>query len=510
MKATRITTLLALLLMVGGATIQAQEIPEDLATIYESDTVWFNAIRNYDANTFLAFGGNLEEKCKVLKITYEGEILAEAPIPSYRMSQWGHGGFYNGKFRYASFRVDDSDTLPALFVVEVDPVDLSWTRYDCQWEGLDFNHPNNAFLYTSMVHSMFSKDGSLMISYPVDSAWYVNEGEAIHLVKFDANGNMVNERVLNPVPFSLSNQFFSTYDSLGCRLILRNPDHYGFDCHTFDNEFNTISVMEDVGMVYESHPYISGWIGNFEAPCFVRLNPYNGNTYSIGCEGPLSKEGSNDGSPRSDIDVFMRVFDKDFSVLNWDWGIINPIKSDEGYGMAFSPDGTVYMMGWMDISLTGSNAFDNLYVAQTDADLNKQREIYYKPNKCHVVPSDIDACPDGGCIVYAKRYNSTTSHWDYCVYKITPEDFWNVEEAHSHGFALATAYPNPGNSTLNIRTALQYARVEVYDTNGRLIHSQTITENVTAIDATDWAAGVYVWKVYAGGKEAENGKWIKE
>jgi hypothetical protein len=33
---------------------------------------------------------------------------------------------------------------------------------------------------------------------------------------------------------------------------------------------------------------------------------------------------------------------------------------------------------------------------------------------------------------------------------------------------------------------------------------------VTAIDATDWAAGVYVWKVYADGKEAENGKWIKE
>ena len=33
---------------------------------------------------------------------------------------------------------------------------------------------------------------------------------------------------------------------------------------------------------------------------------------------------------------------------------------------------------------------------------------------------------------------------------------------------------------------------------------------MTAIDATYWAAGVYVWKVYANNKEAENGKWIKE
>jgi len=54
------------------------------------------------------------------------------------------------------------------------------------------------------------------------------------------------------------------------------------------------------------------------------------------------------------------------------------------------------------------------------------------------------------------------------------------------------------------------ARVEVYDTNGRLIHSQAITEQVTAIDAEDWAEGVYVWKVYTGNKEVENGKWIKQ
>ena len=75
-------------------------------------------------------------------------------------------------------------------------------------------------------------------------------------------------------------------------------------------------------------------------------------------------------------------------------------------------------------------------------------------------------------------------------------------------------YPNPG-STLSIRTALQNARVEIYDLNGRLMYSQRITDNMTTIDATAWPSGMYVWKVYTGVLTdsttlAETGKWIKE
>ncbi len=82
--------------------------------------------------------------------------------------------------------------------------------------------------------------------------------------------------------------------------------------------------------------------------------------------------------------------------------------------------------------------------------------------------------------------------------------------------AAVTTYPNPGGNTLNIRTALPNARMEVYDTNGRLIHSQAITENVTAIDAGGWTEGVYVWKVYTTSISTnsltlvETGKWMKE
>ena len=79
-------------------------------------------------------------------------------------------------------------------------------------------------------------------------------------------------------------------------------------------------------------------------------------------------------------------------------------------------------------------------------------------------------------------------------------------------------YPNPGRDVLNIRTALENAHLEVFDLNGRLMHSQRITDNVTTIDAAAWPSGVYVWKVYTNqagpstgsGTLVETGQWIKE
>ena len=139
--------------------------------------------------------------------------------------------------------------------------------------------------------------------------------------------------------------------------------------------------------------------------------------------------------------------------------------------------------------------------------------LYYdhEGERIHSAATSILATRDGGLLlVYqSKNLDDTNQRWT-TITKFPAEAFEGIEEAHEAGFAVAVAYPNPGGNTLNIRTALQNARVEVYDTNGRLIHSQALTENVTAIEATDWAAGVYVWKVYADDKEAENGKWIKE
>ena len=97
-----------------------------------------------------------------------------------------------------------------------------------------------------------------------------------------------------------------------------------------------------------------------------------------------------------------------------------------------------------------------------------------------------------------------------CTTKFPTPSFWSIEEAHTHGLKTAIAYPNPGDNTLNLRTGLKDARVEVYDMNGRLVHSQALTGNVTPISTEAWPWGVYVWKVLADGAKAESGKWVKE
>ena len=107
-------------------------------------------------------------------------------------------------------------------------------------------------------------------------------------------------------------------------------------------------------------------------------------------------------------------------------------------------------------------------------------------------------------------FNNETGEFKAIVYKVTISDLLDVEEAHSHGFVVATAYPNPGKDVLNIRTGLKDARVEVYDMSGRMVYGQEIMENVTSINAEGWPSGCYVWKVMANGREAESGKWIKQ
>lgn len=93
-------------------------------------------------------------------------------------------------------------------------------------------------------------------------------------------------------------------------------------------------------------------------------------------------------------------------------------------------------------------------------------------------------------------------------------DPWGIEVPLTDD--VLNVYPNPGKGVLNIRTALENAFVEVYDLNGRLIHSQALTEPLTAIDAVDWAEGVYVWKTYTTDVSTgstslvETGKWVKE
>lgn len=194
-------------------------------------------------------------------------------------------------------------------------------------------------------------------------------------------------------------------------------------------------------------------------------------------------------------------------------------------GIDISPTDWTLYFGYTLNAVTGSTdswmAIEHLY-----AHFDTIRTMYYdhEGDRVRSFMSSITATNDGGCmIVYsAKNLDNFDQRWS-CVTKFPAEAFEGIKEAHENGLKVAIAYPNPGKDVLNIRTGLQNAWAEVYDMNGRLIHSQALTENATAIDATDWTDGVYVWKVYVsdGGPSTgsgtassttpmETGKWIKE
>ncbi len=124
--------------------------------------------------------------------------------------------------------------------------------------------------------------------------------------------------------------------------------------------------------------------------------------------------------------------------------------------------------------------------------------------------SAIKATADGGLVLVSLVVNMYNDIMSNAVNKYPADAFDGIEEAHAYGLKTAITYPNPGQDVLNIRTGLKNAYMEVYDASGRQVHSQALTGGVTTIHAEAWPAGMYVWKVYANGKEAESGRWVKE
>ena len=211
----------------------------------------------------------------------------------------------------------------------------------------------------------------------------------------------------------------------------------------------------------------------------------------------------------------MSQFDADFTQKKY---VLGPYTNDQYDQKAlcesidFRGD-NVYMLGFMNTAAPGGGDIENVenfYVALFDGNMNLKGEIYYHNEKRMLTPYSIYALPSGGCLVSTGGVDRLTFEQQHAIYKLSDETIVGIEEAHEAGFAVAVAYPNPGKDVLNIRTALLNAWVEVYDINGRMVYRQEITENVTAINATNWSGGTYVWKVVADGKEVENGKWIKQ
>ena len=495
--------LLALaIFFVGGLNTQAQELNE----ILYSPNSWVYSMMFEDAHTFVANKTIVDQYSNVTEIQFvrmndEGEELASQQLFSAEeyadvvwISPWKRLSNGNLVLFYAK-RIADIATF---YRVDLND-DLSFSVLQLDWETDDYYDSDRTF-YPYNTGVVVNKDGNIIITYPPHSQYHLNGTEAMQFLKFDADGNLIGQRLMEGFRGQDRHHTLPTPDSLGCRIILRNNGSPKLDCHTLDSDLNTIVVKENVEEL--SWPYQCCRFA------YLYTNPVNGKTYS----NNIIDYPAYGGNPAIVEDIMMSVFDaENFRQTNYTWGLTT--QSHDGAGIlqsiGFDNDNNVYMVGQMDNVMANEFLNRNLYIACLDENLNKLGEIYHVDDYVYMVKS-MAACPEGGCLLSCHKIHEATNEAGNCLIKVSKETIVGIEEAHDAGFAVAVAYPNPGKDVLNIRTGLMDARVEVYDMSGRLMHRQDITENVTGIDAGGWAAGSYVWKVVADGKEVEGGKWIKE
>ena len=487
MKAIRLYALLALLIMMGGVKLQAQELQD----VYISDKEIWNMIYLND-DVFLAIEGT----SAIHKIKDDGTVLASQVLfENDTVNYIGHSELirnYNGN--PAFFRVERSNDPNVFRVYRLYEVDENLNITDA---GFSYSLHEEIESANHAHHYFFNADGSFIYSVIIPG----NNADDSHtkVVKLDADGNLVGQQLFpNCARTCWYNNLLPVAESSGCRIIVgRNAEPLGlaYDCYTLDSQMNVVDVKENLEAI--SYPYVPASGG------YYRYNSNSGRIYSIG-DCAERYEGANPSYTRN---IFMSVYDSDFNQLDFrrcPWETETGNAGGDPETIDFGPNNEVYMVAGMDLY---SAITQNLYIGCFDENLEVIGELYYKHPTRFIQYLNLVACPQGGCLV---NYVDFSQAHESGILKVTISDFLNLEEAHSHGFAVAVAYPNPGKDVLNIRTALQSAQVVIYDLSGKLIHNQQITDNITTIYTSYWSHGTYIWKVLVDGKEAESGKWIKE
>ena len=501
MKTTRIYAMLALLLMAGRVTMQAQIINDieevfvsykyvvGMAYISEDEIICFSSTIKPDEPSLFYIDKIREngEPLSSVKIWTEEE-MTEMTVYEAELIQDKSGVT---SLYYVS-RIRESDTVTFHKINIYDNLELDF--FDYNWHGLDYPAVIHGRKSTNVI---VTKDGGAILSYNTSQ-------DSIRVVRFGADGEELFDNTIGRHPQEYyQHNLIPSLDSLGCRIVTRSldPNSFYYDCYCFGPDLNVIDTITKVDVL--SYPILCA-----NSYSDIRVNPFSGRAYLIShCSMPAFG-----GNPEIYNDIVMSVYDENMVQLNYDWGFHTNTTdmAGEKHTIDFGSEDDVFMVGSIDAMIWG-----DLYIVYLDANLNKKGELYFVHPERKQTPLYLVACPKGGCVVSTDGGNEVTGEAERCIYKVTISDFLNVDEAHSHGFSVATAYPNPGKDVLNIRTGLRDAWVEVYDVNGRLMHRQDITENVTGIDTGGWASGTYIWKVYTGVSagsttHAETGKWIKE
>lgn len=494
MKATKIYTLIALLMM-GGVTLQAQVtepveiLPSSTLIVYHMDQ-WSDGqiILNAVESGVGLYAVIIDEEGNIIDYelwhSYTNTCYFLTESKFFRMSDGGLCFYYvKGPDHPTVYKVSISEDfeLTTFEFADAFPFPEEITHDD--WWNFAWLPNDDGSTFVSGVYIEGNHSVQMMVRY--------NEaGEITH--QWSEITSRATTSLLPP-----------ERGASGCRLVMEDPDakDVNSECVFFDDSLNVVdtkhSIYNQAIGIYRPH---------YE---YFAVHPETDKVYLI---SDVSFPAFN-GNPEIKADVYMGQFNPDFTQTKCVLGPYTPTEYDQ---MALCEaidfhEENIFMCGYMNTDWGGYDPeSDNFYVAMLNGNLDIIGEIYYHNEKRMVVPYSILVLESGDCLVSTAGKDRKSGEMQHAIFKLSHAIFDGIEEAHDAGFALAIAYPNPGRDVLNIRTALQNAHVEIYDMSGKQIYNQEITSNITIINTSYWPHGTYMWTVVVDGKVVESEKWIKE
>jgi len=198
------------------------------------------------------------------------------------------------------------------------------------------------------------------------------------------------------------------------------------------------------------------------------------------------------------------IIDTSLTIKNYEIYLNDPIE-ELSYHHSLSAGPSAYYIG------TGYILGQYFHVRKLDADLSIlwDKYLYYDDSW---VFSSTNATKDGGCIVTATYIRQNEMGIRLIKFDAEGNLPTSVTENLNIKATEQILYPNPGNSELHIKTAIQKLGGEfiLYDIAGKVVLQTTIKELETNINTQNLPPGVYFHAYFYENNKIESGKWVKE
>lgn len=179
----------------------------------------------------------------------------------------------------------------------------------------------------------------------------------------------------------------------------------------------------------------------------------------------------------------------------------------------------IWVMGWYNcLASQPPCQYESTYIMlnKLTHDLELIEQLFYGGDGVYN-PNDIIETSDNHIVVVGDFFDPQAvpynCHFDPFVLKVNSEGL--IVNAQNNELPLAQeaiVFPNPGSYYLQVKLAVQHkaATLQLFDLNGRLIHTEEVSADMQRINTSTLPAGIYPYRIYAKDRVIGSGKWVKE